>query len=329
MSFFQRYLRGEYFTEGDKLEALREFRKWPTGYLEERQRQLRIDWHKEAEAYPSVALGAPHHPRKYQMAFDESQSALFEHVLHERGVGTAAIPNENCQPATDQYEPEKNQPEVLMAECRKVRRRIDAGHRLLRRKRQLDPNQDRPWLSGKERQKWDDAKIKFEALLPLLPGLTTAAEVGEALLNDERSELATDTAIEAAPPAAHAPESHELTLPAAQQEATPSGLVEAPTSSKQSSPSEVTAELPSSSKLVPSPDAHDRKTLYRLLRSECKTAGVKMDERTLAKRVNPNWNTRDPIAKWKQGKDRRGDDTIIRDKIAKLRADLRNGQKKA
>lgn len=72
-------------------------------------------------------------------------------------------------------------------------------------------------------------------------------------------------------------------------------------------------ELPSQRKGTPSqaPDLKERKAAYDAYKRKCKDAGVKMTEKKLA-RANPSWNTRDPVVKWKEGKDRPADDRLIR-----------------
>ena len=65
------------------------------------------------------------------------------------------------------------------------------------------------------------------------------------------------------------------------------------------------------------PDLDGRKTAYAQYKRACKDAGVKMTEEKLAKLANRRWNTRDPIMKWKSGKDRPGDDERIRSAIGK------------
>jgi len=66
------------------------------------------------------------------------------------------------------------------------------------------------------------------------------------------------------------------------------------------------------------PDLDERKTAYDAYKRKCKDAGVKMTERKLAQLANRAWNTRDPVMKWKQGKDRPGDDRLIRRAMEKV-----------
>jgi hypothetical protein len=68
---------------------------------------------------------------------------------------------------------------------------------------------------------------------------------------------------------------------------------------------------------VSEPDPDGRKTAYDQYKRACRDAGVTMTEEKLAKLANRRWNTRDPIMKWKSGKDRPGDDERIRKVIAK------------
>jgi len=65
------------------------------------------------------------------------------------------------------------------------------------------------------------------------------------------------------------------------------------------------------------PDLGGRKAAYDQYKRACEDAGVKMTEKKLAKLAHPRWNTRDPIVKWKSGKDRPGDDERIRGVISK------------
>jgi len=79
-------------------------------------------------------------------------------------------------------------------------------------------------------------------------------------------------------------------------------------------------ELPTQRKGTPTevPDLDERKTAYDAYKRKCKDAGVKMTERKLAQLANRAWNTRDPVMKWKQGKDRPGDDRLIRRAMEKV-----------
>jgi hypothetical protein len=62
----------------------------------------------------------------------------------------------------------------------------------------------------------------------------------------------------------------------------------------------------------------ERKSAYDAYKRICKDAGVKMTEKHLARLANPAWNTRDPVMKWKAGKDRPGDDGRIRRALQKV-----------
>jgi len=65
-------------------------------------------------------------------------------------------------------------------------------------------------------------------------------------------------------------------------------------------------------------DLDDRDAAYAQYKRTCMETGVKMTEEKLAKLVpNRKWNTRDPIMKWKLGKDRPGDDEQIRSAMRK------------
>jgi len=59
-------------------------------------------------------------------------------------------------------------------------------------------------------------------------------------------------------------------------------------------------------------DLDERKDAYAAYKRKCKKAGVKMNEQKLAQLASKGWNTRDPVMKWKEGKDRPGDDALIR-----------------
>lgn len=63
----------------------------------------------------------------------------------------------------------------------------------------------------------------------------------------------------------------------------------------------------------------ERQAIYRSLAELYKGQRKKMTERILAKEANPKWNTRDPIALWKQLKERSGDDLRIRETIERLK----------
>jgi hypothetical protein len=56
----------------------------------------------------------------------------------------------------------------------------------------------------------------------------------------------------------------------------------------------------------------ERRAAVEGYKRECKDAGITVTDKDIAKAANKSWNTRDPIAKWKQGLDRNADDTLIR-----------------
>jgi hypothetical protein len=81
------------------------------------------------------------------------------------------------------------------------------------------------------------------------------------------------------------------------------------------SPQQEPVEGPESPKVTP--DRDERSTTYLSYVRACKERSVKMTEARLANLANRNWSTRDPVAKWKQLKDRSGDDALIRAAIRK------------
>jgi hypothetical protein len=60
------------------------------------------------------------------------------------------------------------------------------------------------------------------------------------------------------------------------------------------------------------PDLWERKAAYEDYKRACKAKGVRMSEVKLARLARSTWHTRDPVMKWKAGKDRPGDDDRIR-----------------
>jgi hypothetical protein len=64
-------------------------------------------------------------------------------------------------------------------------------------------------------------------------------------------------------------------------------------------------------------DVDERASIYDDYKKACRAVHVKMTETKLANQANPKWSTRDPVAKWKQLKDRPGDDALIRAAIRK------------
>jgi hypothetical protein len=105
------------------------------------------------------------------------------------------------------------------------------------------------------------------------------------------------------------------------QQVNPEGPIDGPQASTESKPDAFAESRAPNENKSPSSDTSERKTIYSDYARDCKRASVKMTERILATLVNPNWQTRDPIAKWKQGKDRPGDD-------AKIRAVIKKGPQK-
>jgi hypothetical protein len=72
--------------------------------------------------------------------------------------------------------------------------------------------------------------------------------------------------------------------------------------------------LPTQKKETPTevPDLDERKAAYNAYKLKYAKAGVKITEKKLARLANPAWNTRDPVMKWKAGKDQPDDDRRIR-----------------
>jgi hypothetical protein len=79
-------------------------------------------------------------------------------------------------------------------------------------------------------------------------------------------------------------------------------------------------ELPTQREGTPTevPDLDERTAAYDAYKRKCKDAGVKMTEQQLARLANRAWNTRDPVMKWKEGKDRPGDNRLIRRAMEKV-----------
>ena len=79
-------------------------------------------------------------------------------------------------------------------------------------------------------------------------------------------------------------------------------------------------DLPTNGKgcLPEAPALDERRAAYDAYKRKCKKAGLKMTEKELARLANPAWNTRDPVMKWKEGKDRSGDDRLIRRAMEKV-----------
>lgn len=73
-----------------------------------------------------------------------------------------------------------------------------------------------------------------------------------------------------------------------------------------------TSEPAAASTSTKNPDLNERKAVVDHYKSECRAARVKVTDSQIAKAANNRWNTRDPISKWKAGKDRPGDDQRIR-----------------
>jgi hypothetical protein len=71
-----------------------------------------------------------------------------------------------------------------------------------------------------------------------------------------------------------------------------------------------------------SPDSNERKNAYAALKLLCRAHGKEMREEILAHEANPNWHTRDPIVRWKQLKDRPGDDGLIRSAMDRLTEEI-------
>jgi hypothetical protein len=115
------------------------------------------------------------------------------------------------------------------------------------------------------------------------------------------------------PSTASAPQNY-AGLPAAPAAATTMPLrSELPSEDAQPSPSSTGKEAGHAPDVPPvGPDLEERKRVFAAYKDECKAAGVNLTEGVLAKAAQNSWNTRDPVSKWKQGKDRPGDDDKIR-----------------
>jgi len=60
------------------------------------------------------------------------------------------------------------------------------------------------------------------------------------------------------------------------------------------------------------PPQLERKEAIAAYKRECKAAGLKIADQDIARAACSTWNTRDPVVKWKAGKERPGDDERIR-----------------
>ena len=97
------------------------------------------------------------------------------------------------------------------------------------------------------------------------------------------------------------------------------GLRAEPPSAADSTPVPADTESPTQRRGTPeAPDLDERNDAYAAYKRKCKDAGVKMTEKKLARLANRAWNTRDPVMKWKEGKDRPGDDRRIRRAMEKV-----------
>ena len=99
------------------------------------------------------------------------------------------------------------------------------------------------------------------------------------------------------------------------------GIPDAQTAELQAKlPAPTETDLPTNRKgcLPEAPALDERRAAYDAYKRKCKKAGLKMTEKELARLANPAWNTRDPVTKWKQGKDRPGDDRRIRRAMEKV-----------
>ena len=59
-------------------------------------------------------------------------------------------------------------------------------------------------------------------------------------------------------------------------------------------------------------DLVERSNTIDAYKRECKAAGIGVTDEAVAKAARRSWNTRDPVTKWKAGKERPGDDAQIR-----------------
>jgi hypothetical protein len=62
----------------------------------------------------------------------------------------------------------------------------------------------------------------------------------------------------------------------------------------------------------PAADLNDRMRAIAAYKAECKAAGIKVTDLMIAQAANRKWTERSRVTWWKAGKDRPGDDALIR-----------------